>query len=257
MRLQRLNVADILPPAAFVLLLAALWEIGTRSGAIPRYLLPTPAALGHELVGNWRVLARHAGYTVSEAVGGFMLGNLAAIAAALLFSWSPVVRAALYPMALASRAVPIIAVTPLLVILLGRGLPPIIAVVAISVYFPTLLNMVRGLASADAAYFELLHTLSASPLQRLRMIELPASMPYLFAALKVGASLAFISAIVGEWIGANSGLGYLIVLSGNYFKIPTLWAAVTLAAGLTLVLVGLVALAERLLSFGPPPAELS
>ena len=248
---------DTLPPLAFVALLGALWDYGTGSGVIPRYLLPGPAALGHELVANRAVLTRHAVYTIKEAVGGFALGNGVAVAAAFLFSWSPVLRAAFYPIALASRAVPIIAITPLLVILLGRGLPPIVAVVAISVYFPTLLNMVRGLQSADTAYHELLHTLSASKLQRLRMIEVPASLPYLFAALKVGASVAFISAIVGEWIGANQGLGYLIVLSGSYFKIPTLWAAVVVAAALTLALVGLVTLGERLLSIGPPPAELS
>jgi NitT/TauT family transport system permease protein len=102
----------------------------------------------------------------------------------------------------------------------------------------------------------MLHCLSASGWQRLRLIEVPASIPYLFAALKVSASTAFIGAIVAEWIGTNVGLGYLVVISGQYFKLPMLWAAIITAALLTLVMLGLVAFAERLLHrWTATPAE--
>jgi NitT/TauT family transport system permease protein len=130
---------------------------------------------------------------------------------------------------------------------LGRGLPPILAIVSFSVYFPTFLNMMRGLNSVDADYEELLHTLSATPFQRLRLIQFPASMPFLFAALKVSASGAFIAAVVTEWIGASAGLGYLIVDASQYFRLSTMWAAIFTAAGLTLALLGIVTLLERLL----------
>jgi NitT/TauT family transport system permease protein len=175
----------------------------------------------------------------------------------LLFAWSPVARISLFPLALVSRGVPIVAITPLLVLVVGRGLPPVVAVVAIAVSFPTLLNMVRGLRSADVEYYEMLHTLSTSRLQRLRLIELPASMPYLFAALKVSASVAFISAVVAEWIGSNVGLGYLVVISGQYFKLPMLWAAIGATAGLTLAMLGIVSLVESALSrWTRVPADL-
>lgn len=233
------------PAAIFVALGIAAWSWLSAHGVIPRYLLPSPQALLAVIGSDGEALLRHGAATVQEALGGFILGNVVAIAASLLFAASTPVRACLYPLALASRAVPIVAITPLLVILLGRGMLPIIVVVAISVSFPTLLNMLRGLRSADVEYHELLHTLAASRWQRLRIIELPACLPFLFAALKVGASTAFIGAIVGEWIGANAGLGYLIVISGNYFKIPMMWAAITVSATFTLLLVAAVTLAER------------
>ncbi len=233
------------PPALFIVAAVGLWAWLSAIGVIPLYLLPAPGALAMALVTGAPVFVRHASFTLQEAVGGFVLGNVVAIAASLAFSASSTVRTCFYPLALATRAVPIVAVTPLLVILLGRGMTPIIVVVAISVYFPTLLNMMRGLRSADVEYHELLHTLGGTRWQRLRIIEIPACLPYLFAALKVGASAAFIGAIVGEWIGANRGLGYLIVISANYFRIPAMWGAITVAAALALLLVGLVSMAEK------------
>jgi NitT/TauT family transport system permease protein len=248
------GLALVLPPALCAALLLAAWAYLTGRGIIPRYLLPSPQAIGKELTTHTAVLARHAGVTLEEALGGFAIGNAAAVALSLVFAWSAPVRRALYPLALATRAVPIVAVTPLLVIAFGYGIAPIVAVVAISVYFPTLLNMVRGLQSADVEYQELLHVLSASRLQRLCLIELPASLPYLFAALKVGASTAFISAIVGEWIGSGRGLGFLIVESGYHFRLATLWSAVAIAGLLTLLTIGLVGGVERLAVRGRPPA---
>ncbi len=233
------------PLAILVVAGLGVWEWLSDIGVIPRYILPAPQALLGAMVTTSEALTRHGLVTIQEAVGGFLLGNAIAIAASLLFAASRAVRLCFYPLALASRAVPIVAITPLLVILLGRGMLPIIVVVAISVYFPTLLNMLRGLRSADVEYQELLYSLNASRWQRLRIVELPACLPYLFAALKVGASVAFIGAIVGEWIGANSGLGYLIVISANYFRIPAMWAAITVAATLTLLLVAAVSTAEK------------
>jgi NitT/TauT family transport system permease protein len=239
--------AAILPPVLFLAALVLIWSVLAERGVIPRYILPSPAAIFHEIATNSAVLVKHALATIEEALLGFAIGNTAAVLLALLFAWSSAARLCLYPLALVSRGVPIIAITPLLVLVFGRGLPPIVAVVTIGVSFPTLLNMVRGLQSADVDYHEMLHTLSASPLQRLRLIEIPASVPYLFAALKVSASIAFISALVAEWIGSNVGLGYLVVISGQYFKLPMLWAAIFTSAALTLVMLGLVEIAERLL----------
>ena len=234
------------PPAVLGLLLLAAWSWMSAHGLIANYLLPAPLMLLHAMAGNASVLLRHGAATTEEAMGGLALGSLAGAGAAMLLAASRWLRQCFFPLALASQTVPIAAITPLLVLLIGRGLPSILAVVAIAAFFPMLINMTRGLREADAGYHELLHSLSATGAQRLRMIELPAALPYVFAALKVSASASFITAIVGEWIGSNVGLGYLIVISGQYFRIPTLWAAVVVAAALTLLLVGLVTLAERL-----------
>jgi NitT/TauT family transport system permease protein len=237
----------ILPPVVFLAVILIAWDLLSASGAIPNYIIPSPGAIGHEFIANSRVLLKHATSTTLEAVLGFIIGNFAAIVGAALLTMIAPLKDAFFPFALLSRAIPIVVFTPLVVVLLGRGLPPILAIVSFSVYFPTFLNMMRGLNSVDVDYEELLHTLSATPLQRLRLIQFPASMPFLFAALKVSASAAFISAVVTEWIGASAGLGYLVIDAAQYFKLATMWAAIFTAAGLTLALLGLVTLFERVL----------
>lgn len=238
------RLSGVWPPAVFLVGLVLLWQVLADMGVIPAFLLPSPSAIALEFVNNTEVLVRHGSATALEALAGFAIGNIAAILGAALLSSSPMLRDALYPYALISRAVPIVVFTPVVVVLLGRGLPPIIAIVSFAVYFPTFLNMMRGLKSADADYYEMLHTYSASPLQRLKMVEFPAAMPYLFAALKISASSAFIAALVTEWIGANTGLGYLVVVSSQYFRLPTMWAAIFTSSAMTLTLLGLVHVAE-------------
>ena len=247
----------LLPPTLLVAAILGLWAWMSAHGVIASYLLPAPLVLLRALGANASVLLRHATATTTEAVGGFAIGSLLGVAAAILLASSRWLRESFFPLALASQAVPIAAITPLILLLIGRGLPAILTVVSIAAFFPMLINMTRGLREADIGYHELLHSLSATGGQRLRIVELPAALPYMFAALKVSASASFITAIVGEWIGSNVGLGYLIVISGQYFKIPTLWAAVVVAAGLTLALVGLVTLAERLAMPWVRPESLS
>lgn len=237
----------LLPPAIFLVALVTLWAIGSAYGVVPNYLLPSPGAILNEFVSNSSVLIKHASATTLEALTGFAIGSCAGLVVATALTFSPILRDAFYPYALISRAIPFIVFTPLVVVLLGRGMPPIVAIVSFSVYFPTFLNMMRGLSAADRDYHEMLHTLSATPMQRLWLVDFPVSMPYFFAALKVSASGAFISALVTEWIGANVGLGYLVVVSGQYFKLPTMWAAIFTSAMLTLALLGAVTLVEKML----------
>lgn len=237
--------AVILPPAILLGAIIALWGWMSAQGMIPTYLLPSPGKLGDALVGDRSILLRHALATTREALSGFVLGSVLGLLAAILLSASRRLRACFFPLALVTQAIPIIAITPLIVLVMGRGLPAILTLVSITAFFPMLINMTRGLRVADRGYHELLHSLAATRLQRLIMIELPGAFPYLFAALRVSATACFINAIVGEWIGSNVGLGYLVVISGQYFKIPRLWAAVVVTAALTLILVGIVALIER------------
>jgi len=251
------TLAAVLPPSLLLAALLAAWAWLSARGSIPAYLLPSPGRILGALATNASVLWRHGVVTASEAVGGFLLGGMAGLVASITLASSRWLRDSFFPLALASQAVPIAAVTPLIVLLIGRGQPAILTVVGISSFFPMLINMTRGLRAADVEFHELLHSLAASPLQRLRMIELPGAAPYFFAALKIGAASSIITAMVGEWIGSNVGLGYLVVISGQYFKIPTLWAAIAVASALTLLFVAVVAAAERLAMPWAPPERLS
>lgn len=239
------RIRTLLPPLCGLVALIGLWQLFSEASLIKRYVLPSPATIAVAIADNWVVLVRHAGHTVEEAVLGFVIGNTVAVALAMLFVYSRLARRSLYPLALVTRSVPIIAVVPVLILWLGDTMAPRIFIAAVVVFFPTLINMVRGLRSVDSEVTELLDSLSATAWQRLVKVRLPASLPYLFAALKIAAGACFIGAIVAEWVGATAGLGYLIVVSGYEFRVPELWAAVIIAALLTLAAFGLVALAER------------
>jgi NitT/TauT family transport system permease protein len=242
------GVANVAPPALAIAAMILLWGVLTGTGIIPHYLLPTPGAVLGEFIHNTEVLWRHGKLTATEALLGFAIGNTVGVAAAVLMGWFPAFKRCVLPLALVTRGMPMVAITPILVILLDRGLVPIVTVVSIAVYFPTLITMVRGLESAAVEYAELLHSLSADRWQRLLIVDFPSALPYLFTSLKIGASIAFIVAITGEWVGASAGLGYLVVVSGEYFKLAMLWAGIITASGLTLATVGLVMLVERLLA---------
>ncbi|WP_203073186.1 ABC transporter permease [Falsiroseomonas ponticola] len=238
----------VVPPALGLATLLLAWAALTEVGIIAPYLLPKPSAVLAEMLTNNEPLLRHGRLTATEALLGFAIGNAVGVVVAVLMGWFPAFKRCVLPLALVTRGMPMVAITPILVLMLDRGLVPIVTVVSIAVYFPTLITMVRGLESADVEYHELLHSLSASRFQRLLIVELPAALPYLFTALKIGASIAFIVAITGEWVGASAGLGYLIVISGEYFKLAMMWSAIIVASGLTLATLGCVMLAERLLA---------
>ena len=254
---MKARLSAVLPPTLLLAVLIGLWAWLSDRGSIPSYLLPSPARILSAVVANASVLWRHGLVTTSEAIGGFVLGGLAGLVASITLASSRWLRDSFFPLALVSQAIPIAAITPLIVLLIGRGGPAILTIVAISSFFPMLINMTRGLRAADVDYHELLHSLAASRLQRLRMVELPGALPYFFAALKIGAASSFITAMVGEWIGSNVGLGYLVVISGQYFKIPTLWAAIVVSSALTLLLVAFVAASERLAMPWAPADKLS
>jgi len=236
----------ILPPLVLVAAIIAVWAWSSATGLLPKWLLPAPGAVAQQFVNSGPVLLKHAWVTGTEAVLGCLIGSVLGTAAAVAMSLLVPLRQMLYPYALASRALPLIVFTPVLVILVGRGILPVTLIVAVTTYFPVFLGMMRGLDRSNPDRMELLYSLSASPAQILWKVQFPSALPYLFAALKIAASTAFVNALVTEWIAANAGLGYLVMVSGQYFRLAMMWAAIFSASAMTLTLLGLILLAERL-----------
>lgn len=234
-----------LPPLLIAALIVGAWEALTATGKISTLILPTPWAVLRAFAQGPGALASNGLYTVEEALTGFVVGNVVAIVLAVAFVHSDLARRVVYPLAMATQAVPIVAVAPALVLWLGNGEQPKIFVASFLVFFPTLVNMIRGLRNVDADADELLYTFSARWWQRLMKVRLPASLPYLFTALKLAALSCFVGAIVAEWIGSNKGLGYLIVLDSSQYKIPEMWAAILLASILSVLLYRLVVAMEH------------
>jgi NitT/TauT family transport system permease protein len=214
-------------PLIFALLALAAWQAVVMAAEVPEYLLPAPSVI---LANVDRTLAVQLGVTFVEALAGFLIAGVLAFGCAVLFVRFSTLEQGLFPIAIAVKTTPIVAVAPLLVIWLGTGWWSKIVAVILICFFPVLVNAVKGLKAADAEYRELFQTLGATRAQEFRKLRIPYCLPYLFSALKISSSLAIVGAIVGEFVGATQGLGYLIMVSSAHLETATLFAAIAAAA---------------------------
>ena len=234
----------LLLPVLVIALLIVAWDVAIRVLGIPPYVIPTPASVGQALVKERGRLLDNSVPTIVESLGGFALGNLVAIAAAIAFVHNRTLERALYPVAVAVRTLPIVAIAPIFVLMLGNGYAPKIAIAALITFFPTLVNMVEGLESADPQALELMHVLSASKTETFRYVRWPSSLPYLFSAMRIASTSSVLGALVAEWIGTNKGLGYLIVLTTYDFRTALLYAAMVVTSAIALAFFFLVSVVE-------------
>jgi NitT/TauT family transport system permease protein len=232
-------------PAAGILAILLAWELYIHVFRVPHYLLPAPSLIGRTLVEEWPTIQRNVGRTLVEAVGGFFLGNGFAVALAIVFVHSPSVQRVLYPVAVAIRTVPIIAIAPILVLLFGNGYTPKVIIAALISFFPTLVNMVRGLEAVEPSALELMRVLSANRRQIFFKLRLPSSLPFLFSALKIATASCVIGAIVAEWVGADTGLGYLIIVATFEFRTGLLYATTAVGSFLALAFFLAVVVLEK------------
>lgn len=244
---------DKLPAIWAVLGLIALWQFIVWAFAVPTYMAPGPMEVLKAFQENAGTLWTNFWPTLFEALLGFICGNLVAILLAVWFVHSRTGERAFYPIAVFINTIPIIAVAPILVLIFGNGLAPKIIIAALICFFPTLVNMVRGLKAVAPATLDLMRVLSASKSEVFWKVRLQSSLPFLFAALKIASTTCVIGAIVAEWIGSNFGLGALIIEATYNFRSPLLYATVFTAALLAVTLFTLVSVAEaRLIRWKTP-----
>ena len=244
--LRSAQLRKILLPVLVLVVALGAWQYVTTAGLISRLILASPTAIVGAFLASGGELLANAFVTLTEALTGFVIGNTAGLLVAILFVHSDLARRTIFPIAIGAEAIPIVAVVPVLILWLGNGMAPKMFITSFLAFFPMLINASRGLRSADAEVNELLYTLSATPGQRLLMVRLPASVPFLFNALRLSACACVVSAIVGEWLAAEAGLGHLIVLYGTMYKVPEIWGAALISTGMSLALYGLVVIAEKL-----------
>ena len=235
-------------PALIFVGLMLLWQAGLIHAALGlrEVQLPYPAQIAEALADRFDILLYEAlAYTGFEAVVGLLIGAVAGFLCAWLFVAVPLLRAGALPIAAALNAMPIVAVAPIAVLWLGFGQPSKIAVVALMTFAPMVVNAYKGLSSIDGRALDLMDSVAASHWQVFWKLRLPSSLPYVFAALKVGITLALIGAVVSEFFNAQRGLGVTLSNNIQVAKMPLAWAAIVMAALLGLALYGLVSLAER------------
>ena len=235
----------ILLPVVAVLVLLFAWSESIKLFDIKPFIAPSPQAVAAVLYERFGILMTNLLPTAIESVLGFALGNLAAIVVATVFVWRKTVEEAMFPVAVMINSIPVVAKAPILVLLLGNGMEPKIAVAAIICFFPTLVNMTRGLRDVRPEQLELMRILSARQSEVFLRIRVPNALPYLFSALKIAASTAVIGAIVGEWIGSTQGIGALILQATFNFDSPLLYATIVVGSVFSALFFGVISLVER------------
>jgi NitT/TauT family transport system permease protein len=230
------------------LLLLLLWQLLTVSGGYDRFILPGPLDVWQQLqivVSDGRLL-RHTAITVSEVLPGLLLGTAIATPLGYLLARSPLAERLISPYLIASQAIPVIAIAPLLTIWVRSSFWSRVLVATLVVFFPILVNVIAGLRSVPPEMYELMASLRASRRQVFLKLELPASLPILLAGLKVGATLSVIGALVGEFVQPKTeGLGFLLVTARYQYKTDLVFVVLLTLAAIALSLYTFVSLLER------------
>ena len=231
-----------------LLLLLAIWHLVATFGGYDRFILPGPA----DVLEQFRVVAadgrllKHTLVTVSEVIPGLLIGCLVAIPLGYMLAKSPLAERLVSPYLIASQAIPIIAIAPLLTIWIRSPYWSRVLVAVLVVFFPIAVNAIAGMRSVPPELYELMHSLKAGRGQIFRKLEMPAALPILLAGLKVGATLAVIGALVGEFVQPKSqGLGFLLITARYQFKTDLVFAVLLTLAAIALVMYGAVALLEK------------
>jgi NitT/TauT family transport system permease protein len=241
-------------PAAGILTALLIWAALVYVLKVAPYVAPSPFAVVARLISEFPMLMSNLVPTAIEAISGFLLGNLAAILIATAFVHKKSLEQAFFPVVVIFNTIPVVAKAPILVLLLGNGMEPKIAIAALICFFPTLVNMVRGLESVNPQAMELMRVLSASKSEVFFKLRLQNSLPYLFSALKIAASTAVIGAIVGEWIGSTVGIGALIIQAMYAFDSALLYATIVVGSTFSVLFFLTISFIERLVVRWQPPA---
>jgi NitT/TauT family transport system permease protein len=233
-------------PLGFALVSLVAWEIICRVARISPELLPPPLAVWKVLTGNPQILIDQSIPTTIEVVVGFVIATAVGVLLAIAITFSVVVREALYPNIVMFQVIPKIALAPLFIVWLGVGSRSCIVVAVFIAFFPVVVSTATGLVSVKPDVLQLCRSLTATQWQMFRLARFPYAMPYIFAGMKVAVTMAIIGVVVGEFITAQAGLGYIIMFASSAGETATVLAAVVVLCAIGLVLYGLVGIGELL-----------
>ena len=248
----------VLLPLAVVAALIGVWEVLAQTGALAELLgiresvsdviVPAPSDVAQALWDDREILIENGWITLQEMLGGLAIAFALGAGFAIALHLSETLRRAFYPILVASQTIPIVAIAAVLVIWLGFGIGPKLAVVALICFFPITVNMLDGLRSVDESAVRMMRTLDGSRWVVLRRLELPSSMPQFFSGAKIAVAIAPIGAVLGEFVGANGGLGYLITQANANLLTARVFASIVVLSAFALTLFLLIVVAERTLA---------
>ncbi len=237
----------VLTPLATIAVLLVAWQAVVSLGVVPNYLLPTPVQVVQALVGDAALLAGHCVTTLGEAAAGLALGVALGFVFAVLMDRFEWFYLAFEPLMTISQTVPTVAIAPLLVLWLGYGALPKIVLVVLSTFFPITVSLAAGFRSVDRDVVDLMRTMNASRWQIFWYAKLPAAADQFFSGLRISATYAIVGAVIAEWLGGNGGLGVYMTRVRKSFSYDRMFAVIIVISALSLGLMKLVELAQRLL----------
>jgi NitT/TauT family transport system permease protein len=231
-------------PLIYLVLLAA-WELLARLLKIPTWILPAPSAIFDSAVKWAPELVQNSWVTLRETVLGFLLAVVLSLPLAALISLNPLARKILYPLLLGLQSVPKVAVAPLVILWLGLSEWPKIVVVMLVCFFPILVNVVAGIEAVPKMMLDLMNSMQASPRLIFLRLRIPVALPHFFTGCKVAVTFAVIGAVISEFVAAQDGLGYLILVSTSQSQTPLAFAAIALLTVLSIVVFYCIEFIER------------
>ena len=220
---RRKRIQAVLPWMVALAVLV-LWEVVCRAFKIPQFVLPPPSAVAASMIKWWSPLMSNAGQTLMTTMAGFAIAVVVGLVLGVALGSSTMVYHGLYPLIIAFESVPKVAIVPILVLWFGIGTVPAILTSFLIAFFPIAVNVSTGIATVEPELRDVLRALGAKPLDIVKKIGIPRAMPYFFASLKIAITFAFVGSIVSETVGANSGIGHLIMLASSRFDVPLVFS---------------------------------
>jgi NitT/TauT family transport system permease protein len=238
---------EVLTALVTIVVGVGLWEAVVRLFQVPEFLVPAPSAIWQEFASRPDLYAMHTWITLYETVIGFLLAVVLGILAAIAIVYSRALQSVVYPVILVLQIVPKVAVAPLLLIWVGYGLQSKALIALLVAFFPIVISTATGMRAADPELLDLVKVLKGSRWQEFVKIRFPYSLPFIFSGLKVAITLAVIGAIIGEFVGGNEGLGYLIVIANAQLKTAMSFSSFILLSLMGLGLFAAIVILERLM----------
>ncbi len=245
---RRALFQEWLPPLAVIVACVALWEATVVLLKVPEFVLPGPISVWSALLKWHEAIWFNSAQTLYTTLAGFALAVVGGMALGLAIGYSTLVYRALYPLLVAFNSVPKVAIVPVLVIWFGIGTVPAIITAFLISFFPIVVNVATGLATLEPEWQDVLRSLGANKRQIFIKIGIPRSLPYLFASLKVAATLAFVGAVIAETVAANRGIGYLMLSASSRFEVPLVFAGLVVVAAMGVALFAVFAVVETRLT---------
>jgi NitT/TauT family transport system permease protein len=237
--------SDIAQPIAALVVLVLFWEVVCRVFHVPAFLVPAPSAI---FVDTWKLAGQVWGHTLATTqttLLGFFASLIVSLPLAILLTASPAIANVVYPILVLTQSIPKVALAPILVVIFGSNELPRVVVTFLVAFFPLVLSIAAGISAVPPELIELGRACKASRWRALWRIRLPYAVPFIFSGLKAAITLSVVGAVVGEFVNADKGLGYLIVTSTAFFQVPLAWGALVLLSLMGIILFQAVVIVEQ------------